>query len=179
MSRIGKLPVPLPSGVKVNLENGVLKVAGPKGSLEHVLGPGMDLEITQEHIIVKRPDDHRKSRAVHGLTRSIINNLITGVSKGFERVLEISGVGYRSEVKGNTLLLNLGYSHPINFTLPESITVRVDKQNRIIIEGCDKQKVGETAAKIRAFRPPEPYKGKGVKFVEERIRRKVGKSGVK
>ena len=179
MSRIGKMPIPIPSGVKVNLENGVLKVTGPKGSLQHTLCPGITLEITKENIIVKRLDDHHKSRSLHGLTRSIISNLVTGVTQGFERILEISGVGYRSEVKGNVLTLNLGYSHPINFTLPEGISAKVDKQNRIIIEGCDKQKLGDTAAKIRAFRPPEPYKGKGIKFVEERIRRKVGKSGAK
>ena len=179
MSRIGKMPIPIPSGVKVNLENGVLKVTGPKGSLQHTLCPGITLEITKENIIVKRLDDRHKSRSLHGLTRSIISNLVTGVTQGFERILEISGVGYRSEVKGNVLTLNLGYSHPINFTLPEGISAKVDKQNRIIIEGCDKQRVGDTAAKIRAFRPPEPYKGKGIKFVEERIRRKVGKSGAK
>ncbi|MBW1679087.1 MAG: 50S ribosomal protein L6 [Deltaproteobacteria bacterium] len=181
MSRIGKVPIPIPSGVKLNLEedDGVLQVTGPKGTLEYVLSSGINLEITQENIIVKRPDDHRKNRALHGLNRSIIYNLIIGVTQGFERVLEISGVGYRSEVKGNVLILNLGYSHPIHFPLPENITARVDKQNRIIIAGCDKQKVGDTAAKVRAFRPPEPYKGKGIKFIEEKIRRKVGKSGVK
>ena len=179
MSRIGKVPISIPSGVKVDLNNGIFKVTGPKGSLQHVLSPGVSLEITREDVIVKRIDDHRKNRSLHGLTRSIIFNLITGVTQGFERVLEISGVGYRTEVKGDTLILNLGYSHPIHFPLPEEVTARVDKQNRIIIEGCDKQKVGETAAKIRAFRPPEPYKGKGIKFIEEKIRRKVGKSAAK
>ena len=179
MSRIGKLPIPIPSVVKVNLKNDVLTVVGPKGSLEHVLAPGMGLEITQESIVVKRPDDQRKNRSFHGLTRSIISNLITGVTNGFEKILEVSGMGYRAEVKGNTLVLNLGYSHPVEFVIPENITASVDKQNRITVEGCDKQKVGETAAKIRAFRPPEPYKGKGIKFVDEKIRKKVGKSGIK
>lgn len=179
MSRIGKVPIPIPPGVKAALENGVLKVNGPKGSLEHQLGPGMSLEVTPEHIIVRRTDDHRKSRALHGLTRTLISNLITGVTKGFERILEVSGVGYRGEVKQNTLILNLGFSHPINFTFPKNITATVDKQNRIIVEGCDKQKVGEVAAKIRAFRPAEPYKGKGIKYADEKIRRKVGKSGAK
>jgi large subunit ribosomal protein L6 len=139
----------------------------------------VSLDITKEHISVTRTDDHRRNRALHGLTRSIVSNLVTGVTQGFERVLEINGVGYRSEVQGNTLVLSLGYSHPIHFALPENVTATVDKQNRITIEGCDKQRVGETAAKIRAFRPPEPYKGKGIKFAEERIRRKVGKTAAK
>ena len=179
MSRVGKVPIPIPSGVKIDLENGILKVTGPKGSLQHTLPEGVSLDITKESIIVTRADDHRKNRALHGLTRSIISNLVTGVTQGFERALEITGVGYRSEVQGNVLVLSLGYSHPIHFTLPENITVKVDKQNRITIEGCDKQRVGETAAKIRAFRPPEPYKGKGIRFAEERIRRKVGKTAAK
>jgi len=179
VSRIGKVPIPVPSGVKIDLENGILKVTGPKGSLQHTLPAGINLDITKENIIVTRADDHRKNRALHGLTRSIISNLVTGVTQGFERVLEISGVGYRAEVQGNALVLSLGYSHPIHFTLPENITAKVDKQNRITIEGCDKQRVGETAAKIRSFRPPEPYKGKGIKFAGERIRRKVGKTAAK
>ena len=179
MSRVGKLPIPIPSGVKVNLEDSTLKVTGPKGSLEHTVSEGVSLDITEESITVTRADDHRKNRALHGLTRSIVSNLVTGVTQGFARVLEITGVGYRSEVQGTTLVLSLGYSHPINFPLPEGITAQVDKQNRITIEGCDKQRVGETAAKIRAFRPPEPYKGKGIKFAEERIRRKVGKTAAK
>jgi large subunit ribosomal protein L6 len=165
--------------VKIDLANGILKVTGPKGSLQHTLAAGVSLDITKEHIIVTRADDYRKNRALHGLTRSIVSNLVTGVTQGFERVLEITGVGYRSEVQGNALVLSLGYSHPIHFILPENITAKVDKQNRITIEGCDKQRVGETAAKIRAFRPPEPYKGKGIKFAEERIRRKVGKTAAK
>jgi large subunit ribosomal protein L6 len=139
----------------------------------------MSVEISDDHIVVKRPNDHRRIRAFHGLTRSLINNIVVGVTQGFERVLEVNGVGYRSEVQGKTLVLNLGYSHPISFTLPDGVTAQVDKQNRITIQGCDKQAVGETAAKIRSFRPPEPYKGKGIKFAEETIRRKVGKSGVK
>ncbi|MFH0812355.1 MAG: 50S ribosomal protein L6 [Pseudomonadota bacterium] len=179
MSRIGKLPIPILIGVKVNLENRVLKVTGPKGSLEYALQPGIDIDVNQENIVVKRTDDHHNTRALHGLTRSLISNSITGVAKGFERILDIVGVGYRAEVKENSLILNLGYSHPVNFILPENITAKVEKLTRIIIEGCDKQKVGEVAAKIRAFRPPEPYKGKGIRFVEERIRRKAGKSGAK
>jgi large subunit ribosomal protein L6 len=179
VSRIGKVPIPIPSGVKINLENGTLKVTGPKGSLQHTLPAGVSVDITKETISVARADDHRKSRALHGLTRSIISNLVTGVTQGFERVLEITGVGYRSEVKGSTVVLSLGYSHPINFALPEGVTAKVDKQNRITLEGCDKQRVGEAAAKIRAFRPPEPYKGKGIKFAEERVRRKVGKTAAK
>ena len=179
MSRIGKLPIPVPSGVKISLEKGILKVKGPKGSLEHMVRPGISVEITSENIMVKRVDENRKTRALHGLSRTLIANLITGVTKGFERILDISGVGYRAEVKGTVLTLTLGYSHPINFTLPPSITATVDKQNRITVEGCDKQEVGDTAAKIRAFRPVEPYKAKGIKFPEEKVRRKVGKTGAK
>jgi large subunit ribosomal protein L6 len=179
VSRIGKLPIPLPSGVTAKLEDGALKVSGPKGNLQHTLPEGVSLDISKDHISITRADDHRRNRALHGLTRSIVSNLVTGVTKGFERVLEINGVGYRSEVQGNTLVLSLGYSHPIHFILPEKVTATVDKQNRIIIEGCDKQRVGETAAKIRAFRPPEPYKGKGIKFAGERVRRKVGKTAAK
>jgi large subunit ribosomal protein L6 len=158
VSRIGKLPIPVPSGVKISLDKGILKVTGLKGSLEHMLRPGMSVEVTNENIIVKRADENRKTRALHGLSRTLIANLIIGVTKGFERILDISGVG---------------------FTLPPSITATVDKQTRIIVEGCDKQKVGDVAAKIRAFRPVEPYKAKGIKFAEEKVRRKVGKTGAK
>jgi large subunit ribosomal protein L6 len=179
VSRIGKLPIPVPSGVKISLDNGILKVTGPKGSLEHMVRPGMSVEVTSENIIVKRADENRKTRELHGLTRTLIANLVIGVTKGFERILDISGVGYRAEVKGNVLILTLGYSHPINFTLPPSITATVDKQNRITVEGYDKQKVGDVAAKIRSFRPVEPYKAKGIKFAEEKVRRKVGKTGAK
>lgn len=179
MSRIGKLPIPIPAEVKVTLENDVLKVSGPKGALEHLIRPGITVEVKEGNILVKPVDDNRKTRALYGLTRSLIANLITGVTKGFERILDISGVGYRAEVNNNTLILTLGYSHSIIFTLPPNITATVDKQNRIVVGGCDKQKVGEVAAKIRAFRPVEPYKAKGIKFVEEKVRRKVGKTGAK
>ena len=179
VSRIGKLPIPIPSGVKISFDKGILKVTGPKGTLEHSVRPGMSLEVTNENIVVQRADENRKTRALHGLTRTLVANIMTGVTKGFERVLDISGVGYRAEVKDNVLTLTLGYSHPINFTLPQNITASVDKQNRIIVGGCDKQKVGDVAAKIRAFRPVEPYKAKGIKFAEEKARRKVGKTGAK
>jgi large subunit ribosomal protein L6 len=179
VSRIGKAPIALPAQVKTKMEDGVLTVTGPKGTLEHALRPGMTLEITDQTIIVHRADDDRKTRALHGLTRSLIANLVTGVTQGFTRSLDVTGVGYRSELKGSTVVLSLGYSHPINFTLPEGISATIDKQNQIVISGCDKQKVGATAAKIRSFRSPEPYKGKGVRFTEERVRRKVGKSGGK
>jgi len=179
MSRIGKQPIAIPSGVKVEFHNGVLKASGPKGSLEYRVRPEIEVQISEGTILVKRPNDERRNRAYHGLTRSLINNIVVGVTKGFERSLEINGVGFRSEVQGNTLVLNVGYSHPIRFDLPQGISARVEKQNRIVVEGCDKQAVGETAAKIRAFRPPEPYKGKGIKYAEETIRRKVGKSGGK
>lgn len=179
MSRIGKLPIPIPKEVKVSFEKGVFKATGPKGSLEQVVRPEMNVTIADGSVVVERPNDHRDTRAMHGLTRALLNNVVVGVAKGFERVLEINGVGYRAEVQGNMVLLNLGYSHPINFQLPAGVTAQVDKQNKVTLQGVDKQVVGETAAKIRGFRPPEPYKGKGIKFAEETIRRKVGKSGLK
>lgn len=179
MSRIGKLPIEIPQGVKVTLTDSILKVDGPKGSLSRRMMEGVSVEVSEKSLTVKRADDSIKSRSAHGLTRTLINNMVTGVTKGFETGLEISGVGYRAEAKGDILNLSLGYSHPINFQLPAGITVEVDKMTKVLVKGIDKEIVGQTAAKIRAFRGPEPYKGKGIKYAGETILRKAGKTGKK
>lgn len=179
MSRIGKRPIEIPGGVKVTFTAPLLKVEGPKGALSREIMSDIALEIDEKYVNVNRVDDGIKSRSAHGLTRTLINNMVVGVTKGFERVLEISGVGYRAEAKGDVLNLSLGYSHPINFLLPEGITVEVDKMTKVFVRGIDKELVGQTAAKIRSFRGPEPYKGKGIKYAEEKILRKAGKTGKK
>lgn len=179
MSRIGKQPIEIPSGVKVTESNSLVTVNGPKGTLSRNILDVVSLDITDKLLTVNRADDSIKSRAAHGLTRTLINNMVTGVTKGFERALEINGVGYRAEVKGDVLALSLGYSHPINFQLPNGITVEVDKMTKLVVKGIDKELVGQTAAKIREFRSPEPYKGKGVKYADETILRKAGKTGKK
>lgn len=179
MSRIGKRPIEIPGGVKVTFTAPLLKVEGPKGALSREIMSDIALEIDEKCVNVNRVDDGIKSRSAHGLTRTLINNMVVGVTKGFERVLEISGVGYRAEAKGDVLNLSLGYSHPINFLLPEGITVEVDKMTKVFVRGIDKELVGQTAAKIRSFRGPEPYKGKGIKYAEEKILRKAGKTGKK
>ena len=175
MSRIGKLPVVIPDKVKVAVSGLHVKVDGPLGSLERTF-KGVKIEDAGQEIKVAPQDGSRQSRALWGLTRTLINNMVTGVSKGFERVLEINGVGYRAEVKGSELVLSLGKSHPVNFQLPEGISAVVDKQTIVTLKGADKEALGQAAAKIRSFRPPEPYKGKGVKYKEEVIRRKAGKA---
>ncbi|GFO66216.1 50S ribosomal protein L6 [Geomonas paludis] len=180
MSRIGKLPIAIPAGVKVIYSAPEIKVEGPKGKLSRTLvGDAVTIDVTGDAVTVTRKDDTIKSRSAHGLTRTLINNMVTGVSKGFETALEINGVGYRAEVKGNVLNLALGYSHPINFELPAGITVEVDKMTKLKVLGIDKELVGQTAAKIRDFRGPEPYKGKGIKYADETILRKAGKTGKK
>lgn len=179
MSRIGKLPVELPKGVKVSLTDALLTVVGPKGSLERRIMEGVALEINESAITVNRNDDSNKCRAAHGLTRTLVNNMVVGVTKGFERALEINGVGYRAESKGEILNLSLGYSHPINYQLPAGIIVEVEKMTKLLVKGIDKELVGQTAAKIRSFRGPEPYKGKGIKYADETILRKAGKTGKK
>lgn len=179
MSRIGKQPIEIPSGVKVSVDNYLVTVTGPKGALSRNILDVVSLDITDKSLSVNRLDDSIKSRAAHGLTRTLINNMVTGVTKGFERALEINGVGYRAEIKGDVLALSLGYSHPINFQLPKGITVEVDKMTKLLVKGIDKELVGQTAAKIRDFRSPEPYKGKGVKYADEIILRKAGKTGKK
>jgi large subunit ribosomal protein L6 len=179
MSRIGKQPIEIPGGVKVSLADQKLTVTGPKGTLSRAILDTVSIAITDKALTVSRVDESIKARATHGLTRTLISNMVTGVTKGFERALEINGVGYRAEMKGDTLNLSLGYSHPINFQLPAGITVEVDKMTKVLVKGIDRELVGQTAAKIREFRSPEPYKGKGVKYADEKILRKAGKTGKK
>lgn len=177
MSRIGKLPVAIPSGVKVSLNGSEISVQGAKGSLKQLMPERIGIAVEAEQIVVTRSSDSKQDSALHGLTRSLINNMVVGVSDGFTRELEINGVGYRAELSGSVLTLSLGYSHPVVYEIPKGIEIVVVKQTRMIIKGIDKQLVGSTAAKIRSFRKPEPYKGKGVKYAEERILRKAGKTG--
>lgn len=179
MSRIGKQPIEIPSGVKVLIDNQSVSVTGPKGTLSRVILDNVTLDLSDKFLTVTRVDDSINARAAHGLSRTLLSNMVTGVTKGFERALEINGVGYRAEVKGDVLNLSLGYSHPINFQLPAGITVDVDKMTKLLVKGIDKELVGQTAAKIREFRSPEPYKGKGVKYADETILRKAGKTGKK
>ena len=179
MSRIGKLPVAIPAGVTVEVKEGnVVTVKGPKGTLERALAPEMTIKVEDGHVVVTRPSDLKKMKSLHGLTRTLVNNMIVGVSAGYTKTLEINGVGYRAAKSGNKLTLNLGYSHPVEMVDPEGIESKVD-QNKIIISGIDKEKVGQFAAEIRDKRRPEPYKGKGIKYSDEVIRRKVGKTGKK
>lgn len=179
MSRIGKLPIAIPSGVTVSLEGNTVNVKGPKGSLSRKIMSGVSVEIDEKTVQVKMSDDNKESQAAHGITRTLINNMVDGVTKGFEKILEITGVGYRAEVKGNVLSLALGYSHPVNYEIPKGISVEVDKMTKIMLRGNDRELVGQTAAKIRSFREPEPYKGKGIKYAGEKIMRKAGKTGKK
>lgn len=179
MSRIGKLPIEIPKGVKIGLTDSVLSVQGPNGSLTRQIMSNVSLAITESRIEVARNDETTSARAAHGLTRTLINNMVVGVTKGFQTNLEINGVGYRAEVKGSELVLSLGYSHPVNFVIPAGISIEVDKMTKLTVKGFDKELVGQTAAKIRSFRSPEPYKGKGIKYADETILRKAGKTGKK
>ena len=179
MSRIGKMPIAIPAGVTVDIaENNKVTVKGPKGTLSRVLAPQMEIKIEGTEIIVNRPNDLKQMKSLHGLTRTLINNMVVGVTQGYEKVLEINGVGYRAAKEGKKLNLTLGYSHPVIMEDPEGLESSVD-QNRIIIKGIDKEKVGQYAAEIRSKRGPEPYKGKGMKYADEVIRRKAGKTGKK
>ncbi len=179
MSRIGRMPIAVPDGVTVKIaENNQVTVTGPKGTLERVLPAEMTIRQEGAEIIVERPNDLKKMRALHGLTRSLIHNMVVGVSAGFQKDLEVNGVGYRAQKQGKVLTLNLGYSHPVEMTDPEGLEVVVDG-NKISVKGIDKEKVGQYAAEIRDKRRPEPYKGKGIKYADEHIRRKVGKTGKK
>ena len=178
MSRIGKLPIEVPSGVDVAIDERLVTVKGPKGTLSHSVAAPITVERNDAVLEVKRPDDERNSRALHGLTRTLINNMVVGVTDGYEKRLEIVGVGYRVLSKGPTQLeFQLGYSHSITFNAPDGITFAVDGPTRLGVQGIDKQLVGETAAKIRKLRKPEPYKGKGVRYAGEQVRKKVGKAG--
>jgi large subunit ribosomal protein L6 len=178
MSRVGKMPVTVPQEVRINLQGAVLEVKGPKGTLQHEIPAGLKLETADNKITVSRAVEQKKVRALHGLTRTLIANMVWGVTQGFKKELEIVGVGYRADISSNVLNLTLGYSHPIKFPLPEGITGKVDKQV-ITLEGIDKGLVGQTAAKVRRLREPDSYKGKGIRYLGEVIKTKVGKSGVK
>lgn len=179
MSRIGKLPIEIPKGVKIGFSDSLLSVQGPNGSLARKIMSNVVLDINESAILVTRVDETNQSRAAHGLTRTLINNMVVGVTKGFQTDLEINGVGYRAEVKGQELVLSLGYSHPVNFQIPDGISINVEKMTKLSVKGYDKELVGQTAAKIRSFRSPEPYKGKGIKYADETILRKAGKTGKK
>ena len=176
MSRIGKQPITIPSGVTITVDNDKVTVSGSKGSLEQFTMPGLNIKQAEGSLIVERANDERQNRSRHGLMRSLLNNMITGVSQGFEKKLEINGVGYRVQQQGADLKLNLGFSHDVIYHIPSGITAAVE-QNTITISGIDKQQVGQVAAEIRALKKPEPYKGKGIKYADERILRKSGKSG--
>jgi large subunit ribosomal protein L6 len=177
MSRIGRLPVAVPSGVDVTIDGQSVTVKGPKGELAHLVAEPITVEQGETGLEVKRPNDERQSRALHGLTRSLINNMVLGVTEGYEKKLEIHGTGYRVANKGGTLEFALGYSHPISVEAPEGISFAVESPTRFSVQGIDKQLVGEVAANIRKLRKPDPYKGKGVRYAGEQIRRKVGKAG--
>ena len=180
MSRIGRHPIAIPAGVTVEIkENNVVTVKGPKGTLEKALPTEMEIKQEGDEVVVTRPNDLKKMKSLHGLTRTLIYNMVVGVTEGYKKELEVNGVGYRAQKKGKTLTLSLGYSHPVEMEDPEGIEVEVEGQNKIIVKGIDKEKVGQYAAEIREKRAPEPYKGKGIKYSDEVIRRKVGKTGKK
>ena len=180
MSRIGRMPIAIPAGITVEVaENNKVTVKGPKGTLERVLPSEMSIKVEGAEVVVSRPNDLKKMKSLHGLTRTLINNMVIGVANGYEKVLEVKGVGYRAQKQGKTLVLSLGYSHPVEMVDPEGIEAVVEGQNKIIVKGIDKEKVGQYAAEIRSKRGPEPYKGKGIKYADETIRRKVGKAGKK
>ncbi len=180
MSRIGRMPIVIPAGVTVDIaENNKVTVKGPKGTLERVIVPEMVLKMEDGTLTVVRPNDLKRNKSLHGLTRTLLNNMVIGVTDGYEKVLEVNGVGYRAAKAGSKLTLSLGYSHPVEMEDPEGLEAIVEGQNKIIIKGIDKEKVGQYAAEIRDKRRPEPYKGKGIKYADEHIRRKVGKTGKK
>ncbi len=179
MSRIGKLPIAVPAGVKVTLADGMVNVEGPKGKLSVPSRPEVSVEVADGHVVVSRKDDSKESKSFHGLYRQLINNMVIGVSTGYTKNLLINGVGYRAEVKGNLLILNLGYSTVIEYVIPADIKITSDAPTKITVSGINKQRVGQVCAEIRSLRAPEPYKGKGIKYETETIRRKVGKSGGK
>ena len=179
MSRVGKKPISIPDKVKITYQGGELTVQGQKGKLSRSIHPAVTLKMADGVISVEPVAKDKNSQALRGLTRSLVQNMVTGVDAGFERILEINGIGYRAEVKGKSIVLNLGYSHPIDFKLPEGISASVERNNVIKLGGIDKELLGQTAASIRRLRPPEPYKGKGIKYAEEYVRRKAGKTGTK
>ena len=180
MSRIGRAPVAIPAGVEINVaDNNVVTVKGPKGTLTQQFNANMTINVEGNVVTVARPNDLKENRALHGLTRSLLNNMVVGVTEGFKKTLEVNGVGYRVALEGNKLVMNLGFSHQVIMEEKDGITIEVPGPNKIIISGADKQKVGQFAAEVREKRPPEPYKGKGIKYTDEVIRRKAGKTGGK
>ena len=180
MSRIGRMPVHIPAGVEVTIgEGNLVTVKGPKGTLTQQLEPSMTIRQEGAELLVSRPNDEKENRALHGLTRALLHNMVVGVTEGYKKSLEINGVGYRAAKEGNKLILTIGYSHPVEVSEIPGITIEVPQPNQIVISGCDKQMVGQFAAEVREKRPPEPYKGKGIKYTDEVIRRKVGKTGAK
>ena len=180
MSRIGKMPIAVPAGVTVEVaENNKVTVKGPKGTLERVMAPEMKIAVEGAEVTVSRPNDLKRNKSLHGLTRTLINNMVIGVTDGYEKKLEVNGVGYRAAKQGKKLVLNLGYSHPVEMEDPEGVETVVEGTNIIFVKGIDKEKIGQYAAEIRDKRRPEPYKGKGIKYADEHIRRKVGKTGKK
>ena len=176
MSRIGRMPIVLPKDVKVSWDSSKVEVTGPKGHLAHSLPQGISVSVDAEKLLIHRADDQRTSKALQGLTRSLIANMVTGTMQGFERRLEIVGIGFRADLQGENLKLILGFSHPILYSIPKGIKIEVEKQTQIIIKGIDKQQIGMVAAQLRSIKPPEPYKGKGIRYLGERIRKKVGKT---
>jgi len=177
LSRIGKLPISIPDKVEINLKDNSLTCKGPKGELSRHLSPEMEIKVENNQIIVNRPSDSKQHRSLHGLTRSLISNMVEGVSEGFSRKLEIIGVGYKAEMKGKNLMLSLGYSHQIVMNFPDTVQASAPNPNEIVVDGADKELVGMITAKIRSFRKPEPYKGKGIRYSGEYVRRKAGKTG--
>ena len=179
MSRIGKKPIPVPKGVDFSINGNTVKVKGPKGELTHTFTPSMVVRVENDEILVERPNDDKNERALHGLTRALIANMVQGVTEGFKKTLEIVGVGYKAEKKGKNLVVTVGYSHPIEYPEPSGITLTTPAPTVIVVEGIDKQKVGQVAAELRQFRKPEPYKGKGIRYQGEQVRRKAGKTAGK
>jgi large subunit ribosomal protein L6 len=179
MSRIGKIPVTVKQGVKVEIKESEVKIEGPKGKLSMGYRPEIKIELKEGTIIVSRSGENKRIRSLHGLYRNLINNMMTGVTEGYKRVLIINGVGYRAEKKGNTILFNLGYSNPIEYPIPQGVTIDVEANNRVVVSSIDKERLGQISSEIRKLRLPEPYKGKGIKYEYEHIRKKVGKTGVK
>ncbi len=179
MSRVGKKPIPIPDKTEVSYKNNTITVKGGKGSLSRSIHPAVTLAIEDKQLKVKLIKDDRPSRAYQGLTRSLLASMVHGVNNGFERILEINGIGYRAELKGKTIVFNLGYSHPIDFNLPDGVDATIERNNIVKLTGIDRELLGQTAAAIRDLRPPEPYKGKGIKYAEETIRKKAGKTGTK
>ena len=177
MSRIGNKPVVIPAGVTIDLKDNTVTVKGPKGELSYTFNQNITLVQNEGEVVFTRPDDSKENKTIHGTTRAVFNNIVVGVTEGFQRELELIGVGYRAQLQGKKLVLNVGYSHPVEFTPEEGIEIEVPSNTKVIVKGYDKQKVGELAANIRGVRPPEPYKGKGIRYVDEFVRRKEGKTG--